>query len=551
MKFVKNQHIYFTGFMASGKTRVGRALAKKLERSFIDTDQKICDQTQKTISEIFNDEGEEKFREMEYNLIQELAKDPEPKVISLGGGSLRQSAIAQMVQESGLLIRLWANEQVLSERIARKNTRPLMAGLSSEERLAKIKAMLAEREVYYQYADFSVETSDFVSEDHIIDRVTALIRYWESHALNVKTNSGNRYPIFIGENLIESTGILLEGLKLSPSHHFLICTDTSIAKAQTAKLLQLKYQAGGCPVFKFKAGEINKNLGSLNQLYTFMLRRKFTRKSCLLQFGGGVVGDMAGFGAATYQRGIPFVQIPTTLLSMVDSSVGGKVAVNHPEGKNMIGAFYQPRAVICDLEVLKTLPHSEYLSGLAEIVKYGVIYDADFFKLIEDNVEKIRSKNTAFLARLIQRSCEIKAEIVGIDEKETGLRAILNYGHTFGHAIEKITRYNVFSHGIAVNLGMRVAARLATLCKLWTPEEEERQQKLLNALELPAVFDIHSEDAWMAMGIDKKTEKNNRVYILPSRIGTVEKVINIDKALVNQAWEAIKSRNKTIQGEFA
>ncbi len=549
MNFNQNRHIYFTGFMASGKTRVGRALAKRLERDFIDTDQLISERTGKTITEIFQDEGEAVFRKMEYDLIHELAQDSQPKIISLGGGSLAQNAIAAAVHRSGLLIRLWADENVLSERIARKNTRPLMNGLSPEERLEKIRTMLAEREVYYQLADFSVETSDAISEEHITEHILQLLRFWEAHALNVETKSGERYPIFIGHQLAESAGILLEGLQISPSHAFLVCTDTTIAKAQANKLTQLRYQAGGCPVFKFRAGETNKTLSSLNQLYTFMLRRRFTRKTCLLQFGGGVVGDMAGFGAATYQRGIPFIQIPTTLLSMVDSSVGGKVAVNHPEGKNMIGAFYQPRAVICDLEVLSTLPESEYLSGLAEIVKYGVIYDAEFFALMEENIPAIRAKDSAFLTQLIRRSCEIKAEVVGIDEKETGLRAILNYGHTFGHAIEKITNYSQFSHGIAVSLGMRVAGRLATLCELWSEEDERREQKLLDALGLPAVFDVDAEEAWNAMGVDKKAGKDSRVYILPTKIGAVQKVSNIEKHLVNKAWDAIRNPDKINQGE--
>ncbi|MDR1760781.1 MAG: 3-dehydroquinate synthase [Fibrobacter sp.] len=547
MNFNQNRHIYFTGFMASGKTRVGRALAKRLERDFIDTDQLISERTGKTITEIFQEEGEAVFRKMEYDLIHEIAEDPVPKIISLGGGSLTQSAVVTAIHKSGLLIRLWAEENVLSERIARKNTRPLMIGLSPEERLEKIRTMLAEREVYYKLADFSVETSDASSEEHITEHIMQLLRFWDTHALNVETKSGERYPIFIGHQLADTAGVLLEGLRISPSHSFLVCTDSNVAKAQANKLTQLRYQAGGCPVFKFRAGEVNKSLSSLNQLYTFMLRRRFTRKTCLLQFGGGVVGDMAGFGAATYQRGIPFIQIPTSLLSMVDSSVGGKVAVNHPEGKNMIGAFYQPRAVICDLDALATLPESEYLSGLAEIVKYGVIYDAEFFALMEENISAIRAKDSGFLTQLIRRSCEIKAEVVGIDEKETGLRAILNYGHTFGHAIEKITNYNRFSHGIAVGLGMRVAGRLAVLCELWSKEDERRVQKLLDAIGLPAIFDVDTEEAWNAMGVDKKAEKNSRVYILPTRIGAVRKIPNIEKELVDKAWDAI--RNPSNPGE--
>ena len=536
-----NKHIFFTGFMASGKSRVGRTLAERMGRPFVDTDAIIVERAGKTISEIFEQDGESAFRKMERELIEELAAGEEPKIISLGGGALSQDSIVTAIRKSGLLIRLWATPEVLSERIARKNTRPLMAGLNDEERLAKIKTMLADRELWYSKADFSVESSNDVSEQHVADKILQLLRFYESYAISVETSGGDRYPIFIGKGILPHIGCLLEGLKLSQSHKFLVCTDTTVAKAQSRTLDKIKNQAGGCPVFKFRAGETNKTLSSLNQLYTFMLHREYGRKSCLLQFSGGVVGDMAGFGAATYQRGVPFIQLPTTVLSMVDSSVGGKVAVNHPAGKNMIGAFYQPRAVVCDLNTLQTLAESEVKAGIAEIVKYGVIYDEAFFKYMEDNAAKINAKDEEVFKALILRSCSIKAEVVGIDEKENGLRAILNYGHTFGHAIEKLTDYNKYSHGIAVSLGMRVAARAAVLLGMMTKEDEDRQNKLLDALGLPAKVDfaLNTAAAWQAMGIDKKAEKNTRVYILPTCIGKVEKVKNIPEETVNEAWKCI------------
>lgn len=537
-----NKHVYFTGFMATGKSRIGRHVAERLKRPFVDTDLLIVEQAKKSISEIFEQDGEAAFRKMELEVIETLANDTEPKVISLGGGALTQSSAVKAIRKSGILIRLWAEPIVLSERIARKNTRPLMAGLDETQRLEKIKTMLSEREVYYANADFSVESSNEYPEEHVTERVFHLLRFWEHHALNVETSSGDRYPIFIGTDLLSKLGTLLEGLQLSPANHFLICTDNAVAKAQSHALAQLRNQTSQSLVFKFRAGEVNKNLNSLNQFYTFMLRRQFSRKTCLLQFGGGVVGDMAGFGAATYQRGIPFIQIPTTLLSMVDSSVGGKVAVNHAEGKNMIGAFYQPKAVVCDFSVLSTLPHQEFLAGLAEIIKYGVIYDAEFFAFIESHVEAILKKDYEVLKKLIQRSCEIKAEVVGIDEKETGLRAILNYGHTFGHAIEKVTDYQKFSHGIAVSLGMRVAGRVSTLLNLWTSEDEARQEALLNRFGFPTTFRITPEEAWKAMSVDKKVEKSNRNYILPNQIGRVEKVSNINEQIINKAWESIQAK---------
>ncbi len=535
------KHLYFTGFMASGKSRTGRALADRLARPFIDTDAVIVERAGKSISEIFEQDGEAAFRDMEHAVIAEIAKSDKPLVVSLGGGALTQERNLQLISGNGTIIRLWAKPEVLSERIGRKNTRPLLANLSDEERLAKIKQMLKEREKNYAHADFSVESSNEYTENHVIERILHLLKFWESHALDVLPSSGGRYPIFIGKNIIPDAAVMLEGLQLSPNYEFLICTDTTIAKEQNQKLSELRGQAGRCPVFKFQAGEGHKTLHNLNQLYSFMLHRGYTRKSCLLQFSGGVVGDMAGFGAATYQRGIPFVQFPTTLLSMVDSSVGGKVAVNHPEGKNMIGAFYQPSAVVCDISVLSTLPENEYLAGLAEIVKYGVIYDKEFFSYLEENVDKIKAHDFGALKHMIFRSCQIKAEVVGIDEKEAGLRAILNYGHTFGHAIEKLTHYELFSHGIAVSLGMRVAARAAVLLGKLTREEETRQNNLLDTLGFPKTFNVEANAAWNAMAVDKKAEKGTRVYILPTAIGHVEKVCNIDKNIVEQSWNSIRA----------
>ena len=536
------KHLYFTGFMASGKSRTGRALADRLGRPFVDTDNVIVERAGKSISEIFEQEGEAAFRKMERDVIAEIAQSEKPLVVSLGGGALTQAENLKVIRENGTIIRLWAKPEVLSERIGRKNTRPLLANLSDEERLEKIKQMLKDREKNYANADFSVESSNDYSETHVTERIMHMLKFWESHALDVHPSEGGRYPIFIGKNIVPDAAIMLEGLRLAPTYEFLICTDTTIAKEQNTKLSELRGQAGRCPIFKFQAGEGHKTLHNLNQLYSFMLHRGYTRKSCLLQFSGGVVGDMAGFGAATYQRGIPFVQFPTTLLSMVDSSVGGKVAVNHAEGKNMIGAFYQPKAVVCDISVLNTLPPTEYLAGLAEIVKYGVIYDEEFFTYLENNVEKIKAHDFDVLKHMIFRSCQIKAEVVGIDEKESGLRAILNYGHTFGHAIEKLTNYEKFSHGIAVSLGMRVAARAAVLLGMLDESAEKRQNALLDALGFVKTFNIDAEAAWNVMAIDKKAEKGARVYILPTKIGSVKKVVNIEKDLVTKSWEAIQAK---------
>jgi len=253
--------------------------------------------------------------------------------------------------------------------------------------------------------------------------------------------------------------------------------------------------------------------------------------------GGGVVGDLAGFVAATYGRGLPFVQVPTTLLAQVDSSVGGKVGINLPGAKNMVGAFWQPRGVIIDTATLATLPEREYLSGLAEVVKYGVILDAEFFGWLEQHADKIVARSPQELTHLISRCCELKAQVVAADEREeSGVRAVLNYGHTFAHAIETVTGYGHFLHGEAVSLGMCRAARLAVLLGRVNEAFVTRQRELLVALKLPVEMpDLSADELLAAMQRDKKTEHGKLRFVLPDRLGHVELVSGVREELARQA----------------
>jgi 3-dehydroquinate synthase len=272
-------------------------------------------------------------------------------------------------------------------------------------------------------------------------------------------------------------------------------------------------------------GEQYKNLDWANAIYTALLANAFDRRSLIVALGGGVIGDLAGFAAATYMRGIPFVQVPTTLLAMVDSSVGGKTGVNHPMGKNMIGAFHQPQKVLMDLEVLKTLPKAEFLSGMAEVIKYGVIWDSAFFDYLDSNRDRVLGLDADALTHIVRRSCEIKAEVVGRDEREGGLRAILNFGHTVGHAIEKAENYTM-RHGEAVAIGMVYASRLAHLTGLCDASVPERVEKLIASYGLPTSLRTLSrkptvQELMDTMQIDKKAEGGKVKFVLPKRIGEV------------------------------
>jgi 3-dehydroquinate synthase len=270
-------------------------------------------------------------------------------------------------------------------------------------------------------------------------------------------------------------------------------------------------------------GEMHKTWASLNLIFDHLLGQGCDRKTVLYALGGGVVGDMTGFAAATYMRGVPFVQVPTTLLAQVDSSVGGKTAINHPLGKNMIGAFYQPARVVCDLDTLATLPPRELSAGLAEVIKYGPIADMSFFDWIEDQLPALLAREPAALAHAVQRSCEIKAHVVGQDEREAGLRAILNFGHTFGHAIEAGLGYGEWLHGEAVGCGMVLAAALSAELGLVPPAFAERLERLVRRAGLPTAAPFMPGARWLElMRVDKKAEAGEVRFVLieaPGRAG--------------------------------
>jgi 3-dehydroquinate synthase len=268
-------------------------------------------------------------------------------------------------------------------------------------------------------------------------------------------------------------------------------------------------------------GEQHKNLQSFEIIISKLLEMSAARDTTLIALGGGVVGDLTGFVAASFQRGMPFIQIPTTLLSQVDSSVGGKTAVNHPLGKNMIGSFYQPKAVLIDTNSLSTLPEREFAAGMAEVIKYGVIYDIDFFKWLEENQKAIKQKQFVALQYMIARCCEIKAEIVSIDERESGLRAILNLGHTFGHAIEAEKGYGNWLHGEAVSVGIVLASAVATKMNWLEASEFSRIEFLLQAFDLPTVApsEMAYEDFVRHMRHDKKVQAGQLFFVIPKGIG--------------------------------
>ncbi len=298
----------------------------------------------------------------------------------------------------------------------------------------------------------------------------------------------------------------------------------------------------GCQVARavIPPGETSKSGQWLFHIYEKAVEQGMDRKSFIVALGGGVVGDLAGFAAASYLRGIPYIQVPTTLLSMVDSAVGGKTGINLPQGKNLVGAFHQPVLVVSDLDVLRSLPRREYTSGLAEIVKYGVIRDAALFETLEKGADAVLAGEPDMVARIVARSCEIKADVVGKDEyEESGLRAILNFGHTIGHAIETVTGYGHFLHGEAISIGMAFAARLSVELRGMPRRDCDRLVNLLARLGLPTdVPECPWQPIRMAIGVDKKSKGGHPRFVLADRIGSVAEGCEVPEELLHSTWHS-------------
>ncbi len=326
------------------------------------------------------------------------------------------------------------------------------------------------------------------------------------------------YPIHIGPGLLDRAELIVPHLA---QKRVMVVTNTTVAPLYLARLTAALEGAGVTVAnVVLPDGEVHKNWETLSLVFDALLAGRAERKTTLVALGGGVVGDMTGFAAACYQRGVPFVQIPTTLLSQVDSSVGGKTGINHPLGKNMIGAFHQPRVVLADTDTLHTLPARELSAGLAEVVKYGLIRDADFLAWLEANMAGLRALDPAAITRAIHRSCEIKAQIVAQDEREGGVRAILNLGHTFGHAIESGMGYGNWLHGEAVAAGMVLAA-MASQRLGWLDEADvARTRAIVRAAGLPDAAPELPFETWLEhMGHDKKVEGGRLRFVLLKRLG--------------------------------
>ncbi|MCS6843288.1 MAG: 3-dehydroquinate synthase [Caldilineales bacterium] len=514
-----DSNIVLTGFMGTGKTAVGRAVAERLGRWFVDMDAVIEQRARKPIRAIFAEQGEMAFRLMEAELCHELARERN-LVIATGGGALVAEANREALGRSGVLICLDAPVEVILERLAGADDRPLLAG---QDRRARVEALLAQRAAAYAAIPHHVDTAGKTVEE-VAEAVIRIARRAGPGPLRIPVRHPNgEYPILIAAGLLVETGqaMLDAGLRPGPCA---VVTNPGVAAAHAGRLVQGLEEVGFRPaVVEFPAGEAHKTLATVATLYDAFVAAGLDRRSPVIALGGGVVGDVAGFAAATFLRGVPFVQAPTSLLAMVDASVGGKTGVDLPQGKNLVGAFKQPELVVIDPETLRTLPSDEFRSGLAEVVKHAIIGDPAMFAWMEgrqlDGAEPLRWGLTEMIAAAVR----VKVAVVEEDPLEQGRRAVLNLGHTFGHALEALSNYQM-RHGEAVAVGLAAATRLAARLHVCEAELVDRVERLLERLGLPTriAAGYAPEQVLAAMATDKKRLSGRLRFVLPRAIGDVD-----------------------------
>jgi len=485
---------------------VGRELAKRLEMKYIDTDEMIQKREGRGIPEIFAQDGESYFRKIETQVVKEVSK-LEGYVISTGGGVVLNRENMEALKKRGYLVCLKATPEVILRRIKEGGEeRPLLKGFVDQKK--RIQELLEKRNPLYKQVDFVIDTS-FLPVSEIVDRiVTSLSRkkLWVRLAERSYPSDRNVFPLY-GERVkvsLEEEGFCVTFLEIPP-------------------------------------GERYKSLSQVRRIYNLCLDFALDRTSSILALGGGVIGDLAGFVAATFLRGINFLVVPTTLLSQVDSSVGGKVGVNLPQGKNLVGSFYQPRFVLIDPLVLQTLSPRRMREGMAEVIKCAMIKNGDFFSFLEKNIDKALSRDFQPLRFIIDKAVRIKIKVVEEDEREEkGIRQILNFGHTIGHAIEVESGYRRYTHGEAVAIGMMGEARLGEKMGLFPPESLKRLENLLIRAKLPTKGrGLNSEKIFQALKMDKKIREGKQVFVLPQKIGEVLLIHNIPQELVKKVIEEL------------
>lgn len=492
-------HIFLYGPPGTGKSTIGKLLAQSLRLPFIDLDRVIETDAGMSIPQIMEQQGETAFRDMETVALKALCP-PLPKgegvgvresVIALGGGALLRDENRAFAEANGKVLLLMAELPTLLERLQKESgKRPLLAG----DLKSKLMTLLEKRKEHY---------NSFALKHHVDNKPA------EQNAREVQIKLGRHHLSAMGEY-----DVLVEQVANSSYENSIIVTDENVAKHHLSKLNVAKS-------IILPAGEEYKNLETVSRLWKAFLENGLDRKSTVIALGGGVIGDMAGFAASTYMRGVDWIGIPTTLLSMVDASLGGKTGFDLPQGKNLIGSFHPPKLVIADPSLLLTLPERELRSGMAEVVKHGIISDPDLFAMCQRGMGWVKAN----LEEVVKRAMAVKIKVIEADPYEKGFRAALNLGHTVGHAVELVSQFEL-RHGEAISIGMAAEARYAARVGLAGLGVVEAIESTLTSLELPIQIPdgMPREEIIRVMRVDKKKNAKSIRFALPIEIGKVELV---------------------------
>jgi 3-dehydroquinate synthase len=520
--------------MGAGKSSVGRRLAARLGFPFSDLDDEVEAAAGRSIADLFEDAGEDAFRTLESRCLRERL-GCRGRVVATGGGAVLDEGNRELLAERACVVWLGAQVDTQLARVAGDDARPLLRDGDPE---AVLRMLAANRTpLYRKVADLRLET-DELSEDQVVAILEEMVRYrWKeaggrrgAHVIEVR--GAHPYLIHIGPGLLEDSNALAAQVR---GRHALVVSDANVGPLYSERTIAALTASGRLQarLSTVAAGEQSKSLDEFGELLRDLAELGATRDACVFALGGGVVGDLAGFAAACWMRGIDLVQLPTSLLAMVDSSVGGKTAIDVPQGKNLVGAFYPPRAVFADTRVLATLPERELRAGLAEVVKYGAITDARFLDWLAANAQRLLARDADVLAEAIARSCAHKVAIVERDPHERGERALLNFGHTFAHAIEAEQgfgrRGQALTHGEAVAVGMVLAARLSAARGMAGEEDALRLAALLDAFGLPTRLPAGLDPRALLtrMRLDKKAGANGLRFILWTGAGKARVVSGV------------------------
>ena len=553
--------LFLIGFSGTGKSAVGRRAAALLGWDFADTDEAIVQAAGKPIPQLFAEEGEQGFRRREQDALRRLL-DRQRVVVSTGGGLPLDPENRRLMEAAGLVLALDARPETIEARLAavsvesagharaEEMARPMLRPGSGERPVERIAALKRERQWAYSLAAWTVQTDALSVEQaaHEAARAwrrlgTATLHRAAPQVAAVVVGGEGAYPVVVGWDILEEQAgqrFVEAGLQ---GKAYLVC-DQNVLHPY-GRLVQRSLTAAGVEahLFTFPPGEASKSLAMAARVYEWLAEMRAERRDAVVAVGGGVAGDLAGFAAATYLRGMPVVHAPTSLTAMVDSSIGGKTAVDLDAGKNLVGAFHQPALVLADVSALTTLPPRELLEGWAEALKHGLALDAPLVDVYESQAEALLALEPQLTAEVVARNAAIKARVVTEDERETGgVRTLLNYGHTIGHAVEAASGYGRYLHGEAVAVGMTGAARIGAAHGVTPPDAVQRQQALLERFGLPSAYDAIDPAAILeAMTRDKKVSAGAISWVLLDGVGSASVRRNIDAETVREVVEGLRA----------